>query len=133
MAELRNQEFKIYVLEDSNLNRASVVEILTSEGFNVVGESGEATTAIKEIQSSEPHLIILDIVLPKQSGIEVMAFIQENINRNMMFLCMSSLSSEFIIIEAISAGAKDFLEKPFTKTQLLRSVEKFAAEFHNNR
>ena len=71
----------------------------------------------------EYHLCILDVVMPKISGIEIAKEISDG-NSNTCILMISSLDSENVLIESIANGAKDFLLKPFAEPQLITTVDK---------
>ena len=121
----RNHELlKILIVDDSEFNRRSMADILTSEGFNVVGLAASAEEAIQISHSSKANLIFIDIVMPEISGLELTRFFQEKHTENRFIIMMSSLTIESIVIESISNGAIDFLQKPFERNDLLKAVEK---------
>lgn len=120
---------KIAVIEDANLLRKSVIDGLTSAGFNVVGEAKDGQEAIGLIQSSQANLYIIDVVMPEVSGLEIAKQIHKNVP-NARIIMMSSLNLENIIIEAISNGAVDFLPKPFDISDLIESVRKVELEMN---
>lgn len=122
MAE--KQMLKILVVDDSNFIRRSIIDILTSEGYNVVGEAGSAEDAIQIAHTSKPNLLLLDIVMPEISGLELAKHFQEKISGEKYIIMMSSLAIESIVIESISNGAIDFLQKPFERDDLLKAVSK---------
>lgn len=113
----------IAVVDDNELSRRSVVEILERENYHVVGSAANATKALELQASTSPNIFIIDIVMPGISGIELAKKILDK-NANIGIIMTSSLNNQGIIIEAISSGAMDFLKKPFTKEDLLSSVEK---------
>lgn len=122
MAE--KQMLKILVVDDSNFIRRSIIDILTSEGYNVVGEAASAEDAIQIAHTSKPNLLLLDIVMPEISGLELAKHFQEKISGEKYIIMMSSLAIESIVIESISNGAIDFLQKPFERDDLLKAVSK---------
>ena len=121
----RNHDtLKILIVDDSDFNRKSMVEILTHEGFNVIGEAASAEEAIQIVHSAKPNLIFVDIVMPEISGFELTKHIQEKESGEKFIIMMSSLNIESIVIESISNGATDFLQKPFEREELIKAVEK---------
>ena len=121
----RNHDtLKILIVDDSDFNRKSMVEILTHEGFNVIGEAASAEEAIQIVHSAKPNLIFVDIVMPEISGFELTKHIQEKGSGEKFIIMMSSLNIESIVIESISNGATDFLQKPFERAELIKAVEK---------
>lgn len=97
--------------------------MLTEEGFNIVGEADRADTAFNLIKEKNPNVVITDIVMPEISGIELTSRISKNYP-DIGVIVISSLSQEHVIIEAIGAGASDFIPKPIQKTQLVDSLLK---------
>ncbi len=122
MAE--KQSLKILVVDDSNFIRRSIIEILTSEGYSVVGEAKSAEDAIQIAHTSKPNLFLIDIVMPEISGLELAKHFQEKMSGEKYIIMMSSLSIDSIVIESISNGAIDFLQKPFERDDLIKAVSK---------
>jgi two-component system chemotaxis response regulator CheY len=134
MKAARNHDIlKILVVDDSDFNRRSMVEILANEGFNVVGNAGTAEEAIQLAHSSKPNLIFIDIVMPEISGLELAKHFQEKASYERFVIMMSSLNIESIVIESISNGAVDFLQKPFAASDLIKSVEKIEKMVEKNK
>ncbi|MBT3585113.1 MAG: response regulator [Halobacteriovoraceae bacterium] len=124
MTKERNPKLKIAVVDDSDLSRRTVVEVLEKEGFDVVGQLNSAEAAIKfAANNPATNLFLIDVVMPEVSGIELAKHISDN-TMDTFIVMMSSLGMENIVIESISNGAVDFLEKPFSPVELLSSVEK---------
>ena len=116
---------RILIVDDSDFNRRSMGDILTGEGFNVVGLAESAEAAIPMAFSTKANLIFIDVVMPNISGLELTKHFQEKHTGEERFLIMmSSLNIESIVIESISNGAIDFLQKPFERDDLLKTVEK---------
>jgi DNA-binding NtrC family response regulator len=121
----RNHDtLRILIVDDSDFNRRSMADILTSEGFNVVGQAGSAEDAIQIAHSSKANLIFIDVVMPDISGLELTKHFQEKQQADRFLIMMSSLNIESIVIESISNGAIDFLQKPFEREDLIKAVEK---------
>lgn len=115
---------KILIVDDSEFNRKSMLHILTEEGFNVVGEASSAEDGIRAAASTKANLIFIDIVMPERSGLELAKHFQDKNVANRYIIMMSSLNVESIVIESISNGAIDFLQKPFEVEDLIKSVLK---------
>lgn len=120
----RSQNLKILIVDDSNFNRRAMSDILTEEGFNVVGTAASAEEAIQVAHTAKPNLIFVDIVMPDISGLELTKHFQDKGAGEKYIIMMSSLNIESMIIESISQGAIDFLQKPFERDELIRAVEK---------
>jgi two-component system chemotaxis response regulator CheY len=117
---------KVLVVDDSTFTRRSIIEILTNEGFNVVGEAKSAEEAIQIAHTSKPNIFLIDIVMPEISGLELAKHFQEKISGDKYIIMMSSLTIDSIVIESISNGAIDFLQKPFERDDLIKAVSKIA-------
>lgn len=128
MKPARNHDtLKILIVDDSDFNRRSMGDILTEEGFNVVGLAASAEEAIQLAYSTKANLIFVDIVMPEISGLDLTKHFQEKQQTSTderFIIMMSSLNIESIVIESISNGAIDYLQKPFDREELIRSVEK---------
>jgi two-component system, chemotaxis family, chemotaxis protein CheY len=116
-------QYKVLIVDDSDFSRAKISTMLGDEGFNVVGESSSAKEAINFLKDSQVHLAIIDVVMPEVSGIELTEYLSENFPE-ILVIMISSLAQESIVIDSISAGASDYLQKPFEKEVLITSVEK---------
>ncbi len=117
------KDLKIVIVDDSDFSRSIIRKMLIEENLNVVGEANGAEAAVAIIKETNPNIVITDIVMPDISGIEL----TENISKNfdgISVIVVSSLSQEHIILEAIAAGASDFIAKPIQKQQLIDSIEK---------
>ncbi len=119
-----HDKLRILIVDDSDFNRRSMVEILTEEGFNVVGQASSAEEAIQIAHSTKSNLIFIDVVMPDISGLELTKHFQEKGAGERFLIMMSSLNIESIVIESISNGAIDFLQKPFDRDDLIKAVEK---------
>jgi len=119
-----HDKLRILIVDDSEFNRTNMSEILTSEGFNVVALAGSAEDAIQAAHATKANLIFIDVVMPDISGLELTKHFQEKHTGERFLIMMSSLNIESIVIESISNGAIDFLQKPFERDDLIKAVEK---------
>ncbi len=120
---MENQDMKIMIVDDSELSRSSIKDILEQEGYEVVGCVSNAQEALKLSFEVNPDVFIIDVIMPEISGLELTESIVNNFMHAKVIM-MSSLDIETVCIEAISSGAQDFLVKPFKRADLLKSVEK---------
>jgi DNA-binding response OmpR family regulator len=124
--KLRNSPLaKIAVVDDSDLTRKTIIEILEKEGFEVVGDANSAERALQLAATTQVNIFLIDVVMPDVGGLELLKHIINNY-QGIYIIMMSSLNSEEINLEAISNGALDVLQKPFDKDTLLKSVLKIA-------
>lgn len=120
------QNVRILIVDDSDFSRANISKMLDDERYNIIGEASNAKEAINILRDRKAHLAIVDVVMPEVSGIELAEYITENFSETSIVM-VSSLGQESIVIDSISAGASDYLQKPFTKDDLIASVEKIVS------
>lgn len=116
-------EVKILIVDDSEFSRSIVKAMLSEEGIEIIGEADCAESALNKIAEKKPSIVITDIVMPEISGIELTEQITNNFD-DISVIVISSLSQEHVILEAIAAGASDFIAKPIQKQQLIDSILK---------
>ena len=119
-------DMKVVIVDDSDFSRSIIRKMLTEEGVEIVGEAASAEAALVVIKEKKPNIVITDIVMPEVSGIELTEKINQNFN-DISVIVISSLSQEHVVLEAIGAGASDFIAKPIQKQQLIDSLEKIVA------
>lgn len=125
------QNLKIVIVDDSDFSRSIISQMVKEAGYQLVGEASGAEEALQVIKDKTPHVVITDIVMPQISGIEL----TERINKSyeeIFVIVVSSLSQEHIVLEAIGAGASDFIAKPIQKQQLVDSLEKILGEINKD-
>jgi two-component system chemotaxis response regulator CheY len=114
---------RVLVVDDSDFSRALIGRMVIDSGHQVVGEAPDAETALRLTKENNPNVVITDIVMPEISGIELAQKISQNFD-DVAIIVVSSLSQEHIVLEAIGAGASDFIPKPIQKQQLSDSLDK---------
>lgn len=120
-----NSKYKVVVVDDSDFSRNLISSMLSESRFQVVGEAANANEAIRMLQENKVQIVILDVVMPEVSGIELAEKISKSF-KDISIVMISSLAHETVVMDAINAGALDFLQKPFTKEALIDSLEKIA-------
>ena len=103
---------RILIADDAIFMRMMIKDILTKNGYEIVGEAGTGTEAVLKYQQLKPDLVTMDIVMPEMGGIEAVKSIIK-IDPNANILMCSAMGQKALVIEAIQAGAKDFVVKPF--------------------
>ena len=123
MAIQNKKDFKILIVDDSDLSRRIMVDILKKEDYNIIGDVDSSEKAIKAAIEGKPSLYIIDVVMPEVSGLDLIKHLKgQALDAKMIMI--SSLRTEHLIVEAISNGASDFLQKPFSPLELISSVDK---------
>ncbi|WP_077367474.1 response regulator [Anaerosalibacter sp. Marseille-P3206] len=114
---------KILVVDDASFMRMMIKDILTKNGFEVVGEAENGAKAIEKYKELQPDLVIMDITMPEVDGIQAVKEIKKIAPEAKVVMC-SAMGQQAMVIEAIQAGAKDFIVKPFQADRVLEAVKK---------
>lgn len=120
------QNPKILLVDDSDFSRSMIKRMLVEAELNVVAEARNAEEALAMVKEHQPQIVITDIVMPKVSGIELTSQLTKQYP-DISVIVISSLSQEHIVLEAIGAGASDFVAKPIQAQQLIDSINKVLA------
>ncbi|HOJ63476.1 MAG TPA: response regulator [Spirochaetota bacterium] len=114
---------RILLADDLSFMRMVQKEILEEKGYEVVGEASDGIEAIEKYKTLRPDIVILDITMPNMNGLEAMHKIFD-IDRAARIIMCSALGQQQLIVEAIKAGVKDFIVKPFKPERMLSAIEK---------
>jgi two-component system chemotaxis response regulator CheY len=98
-------------------------EIIEEEGYEVVGEATNGLEAVEQFKELSPDLVTMDIVMPKCSGIDAVKDIMKEHPGACVVMC-SALGQESLVMEALQAGARDFIVKPFKPENVIATLEK---------
>jgi len=118
---------RVLIAEDEALIRLDLKEMLTEEGYEVVGEAGDGEQAVTMAGALKPDLVILDVKMPRKDGIDAAAEITEAQIAPVVIL--TAFSQRDLIERAADAGAMAYLVKPFTKLDLLPAIEVAIARY----
>ncbi|MBG6074842.1 response regulator [Polaromonas sp. CG_9.11] len=114
---------KVLVIDDSNTIRRSA-EIFLKQGGHEVLLSEDGFDALSKVNDFQPDLIFCDILMPRLDGYQTCAIIKRNVKfSNVPFVMLSSKDGVFDKARGRMAGSQDYLTKPFTKDQLLQTVQ----------
>jgi len=113
----------ILIVDDAAFMRMMVKDILVKNGFQVLGEAENGAKAIEKYKELSPDLVIMDITMPEVDGIQAVKEIKK-INPNAKIVMCSAMGQQAMVIEAIQAGAKDFIVKPFQADRVVEAVRK---------
>lgn len=114
---------RVLVADDASFMRQMIREIVEAEGHEVVGEASDGDEAVQEFKRLHPEIVTMDIVMPRRSGIDAVKGIMELDPGASIVMC-SALGQETLVQEAIQAGAKDFIVKPFKPDVVIATLQK---------
>ncbi|MDO5067485.1 MAG: response regulator [Propionibacteriaceae bacterium] len=117
----QNRPTKVLVAEDEALIRLDLVELLTDEGFEVIGQAADGEEAVKLARELEPDLIIMDVKMPKLDGITAAETIAEE--RIAPIVMLTAFSQRDLVERARDAGAMAYVVKPFDATDVVPAIE----------
>ena len=111
------------VVDDAAFMRMMLKDILTKGGYDVVGEAADGNEAVAKYNELKPDLVTLDITMPNKDGLQALKEIRANDPNATCIMC-SAMGQQAMVIDAIQAGAKDFVVKPFQPDRVLESIHK---------
>ena len=114
---------KILIVDDNDLMRTLLRGILRSEDYPTVTEARNGIVALDAIAKDKPDIVFLDVIMPEMDGISAVKEIKK-VDPNAKIVMCSAMGQQAMVIEAIQAGARDFIVKPFQADRVLEAVRK---------
>lgn len=114
---------RILIVDDAAFMRMMIRDILTKNGFEVVGEAQDGAQAVEKFKELHPDLITMDITMPEMDGIAALKEIKK-VDPNAKVIMCSAMGQQAMVIDAIQAGAKDFIVKPFQSDRVIEAINK---------
>ncbi|WP_256761362.1 response regulator [Cohnella sp. WQ 127256] len=114
---------RILIVDDAAFMRMMIRDILTKNGYEVVGEAQDGAQAIEKYKELNPDLITMDITMPEMDGITALKEIRK-LDTNVKVIMCSAMGQQAMVIDAIQAGAKDFIVKPFQADRVIEAIKK---------
>ena len=112
---------RILIVDDSFYMRTMLKNMLTDAGYDVVGEAANGQQALEMAVATTPDLITLDVILPDNTGLDVLKGIRQQQPDAKVVMC-SAVGQETIVNEAIENGALAYIVKPFSEERVLEIV-----------
>ena len=126
--ELNRKEYHILVVDDEPEIHTVLGKILSKEGYSVESAYG-AEEAYKAVAARRPDLILLDIMMPRISGIEACNKLKSDpATKDILILIVSARDAQDDRIEGLTHGADDYVSKPFHLRSLIRKIEHMLAK-----
>ncbi len=114
---------KVLIVDDVGFVRRTIAKILTEANYQVVGEAEDGLAAIQMYKKVRPDLVTMDVVMPQMSGIEATRKIIQ-MDKSARIVMISAMEQESLVMEAINAGARDYLLKPFSADEIRQTLER---------
>ena len=113
----------ILICDDAAFMRMMIKDILTKNGYNVVGEAENGAKGVEKYNELKPDLVLMDITMPEMDGIAALKAIKASDPGATVIMC-SAMGQQAMVIESIQSGAKDFIVKPFQADRVIEAVKK---------
>ena len=114
---------RVLIVDDAAFMRMMVKDILSKNGYEIVGEAENGMKALEKYQELKPDLVTMDITMPEMDGITAVKEIKKVDPAAKVVMC-SAMGQQAMVIEAIQAGARDFIVKPFQADRVLEAISK---------
>jgi two-component system, chemotaxis family, chemotaxis protein CheY len=114
---------RVLICDDALFMRSMLADILASAGYEVAGEAATGAEAVQKYRELGPDLVTMDIVMPDMGGIDAVRAIVKEFPDAKILMC-SAMGQQALVIEAVRAGAKDFVVKPFQPSRVVEAVQR---------
>lgn len=114
---------RILIVDDAKFMRMTLSNILKKANHVIVGEAENGIQAVELFKKEKPDLVTLDITMPEKNGIEALKEIKQQYSDAKIIMC-SAMGQQKMVMEAIEAGAKDFIVKPFDENRVLEAIDR---------
>ncbi|MDA0770914.1 MAG: response regulator [Chloroflexi bacterium] len=116
---------KILVVDDAQFMRMKATKLLSSKGFEVI-EAATGAEAVETYKTEKPDAVLLDITMPDMDGLQALKEIKK-IDPKANVAMVTAMGQQSIVMEALKAGAKDFVVKPFDADRVMAALERIMA------
>ena len=115
---------RVMIVDDALFMRQLLIKIFTDEGYEVCAEAGTAWDAVEKYKKFKPDLVTMDIVMPRMEELDGIGAVKEIVkfDPDARVIIVSVMGEQSLVVEAIRAGAKDFVVKPVRPARLLEVV-----------
>ena len=121
---------RVLVVDDAIFMRKMISDILEGNGMEVVGEADTGALAVEKYKELKPDLVMMDIIMPEMNGIDAVRQIVASDSQARIIMC-SALGQQALVQDSMTAGAKDFLIKPFNPSRVIEVVSKILNQVQN--
>ena len=114
---------KVLIVDDAAFMRMMLRGLLEKAGYEICGEATNGAQALEKYKELHPDIVTLDITMPEVDGISALRNIKSYDEKAKVIMC-SAMGQQVMVIEAIQAGAKDFIVKPFQADRVIEAIAK---------
>lgn len=114
---------RILITDDALFMRVTLRNILTKSGYEIAGEASNGRESVELYEQVRPDLVTMDITMPEMDGISAVREIRQIDPQAKIIMC-TAMGQKNMVMEAVAAGAKDFVVKPFQPEKVLESVQR---------
>lgn len=113
---------KILIVDDAEFLRVRISKMLAGEGFEIT-QAENGARAVERYKTNRPDLVLMDITMPEMDGLSALKEIRA-FDPQARVVMLTALGQESVVLEAIKAGARDFVVKPFERERVLTAISK---------
>lgn len=114
---------RVLIVDDAVFMRMKLKDILEKNGYEVAGEAQNGQEAFEQFQTTSPDLVTMDITMPEVDGLTSLKMIREFDPAARVVMC-SAMGQQAMVMDAIRAGAVDFIVKPFDTDRVIKAIDK---------
>lgn len=114
---------RVLIVDDAAFMRMMIKDILEKNGFEVVGDASNGLNGVELYKKEKPDIVTMDITMPEMDGIEAVKAIKAFDPAAKIIMC-SAMGQQTMVMDAIRAGARDFIVKPFQSDRVLEAIKK---------
>jgi two-component system chemotaxis response regulator CheY len=117
---------RVLIVDDALFMRKMLSDILKNEGIEVCAEAENGKEAVEKYKELKPDLVTMDIVMPKMEEIDGVSAVREimKIDPQAKIIMVSAMGQHSLVVEAIQAGARDFVTKPFQPSRVIEAIKR---------
>jgi len=113
----------VLVVDDAAFMRVTIKNMLEKNGFAVVGEAENGKVAVQKFNELQPDIVTMDITMPEMDGLAALKAIMQ-VNAEAKIVMMTAMGQQGMVKDAVMAGAKGFIVKPFKEETVLSALNK---------
>ena len=121
------KSYTVLLCDDALFMRTMLRGIVASGGYEVIGEAGDGRAAVEMYATLRPDLVIMDMVMPEMSGVDAVREIRALDPSARIVMC-SAMGQQALVTDALAAGARGFITKPFTASRVLEALVDLVGE-----